>query len=450
MAPRRLNGEQKGKGILSSLGLGGWKVSSDVSMVSYYLLVFLFAGITLVSLEEWRGKPFTALLWALACFTVGAMIGFLFGIPRVLQQDGVAPIPPAPGAAPSPIEALNYSLKVNTNLEQISDWLTKIFVGLGLIQLQRVPEHLNRASTFVAYGLGTGSKFFAGALIVYFSILGFLGFYLITRLYIAGALSRADQEASQKLKDRIQVENIDVRLDATRKTLTDTDRKAALNLVKEPVNEMATREELGARAKALLSLEKNAEAAEVYRELVKSWPNDPQIRFEYAVALFYLGNREEAYKQMLEAYNYTTPGTEPALKRNIFRSLTFQALYQPPPKGFEDAIKFGEEYVSEPRNIPDAGIWINLAAAYGQKAAWLRAHTPVNPEEFKQARKRALEAATRAAQFGERSKDRIRELLVKDSPNKHPEDSDLEVFEKDPDFRKLVGLDPISDPGTVY
>jgi len=310
MAAREVIRGKGRTGILNSLGLSGWKVSTDVSMVSYYLLVFLFVGITLVYLEERTGKPFTAILWALACFTIGAIIGFLFGIPRVLQQDGApAANPSTAGGHPSSAEVLTYNLKVNTNLEQISDWLTKIFVGLGLIQLQRVPEHLNRASTFVASGLTSGSKFFAASLIIYFTILGFLGFYLITRLYIAGALSRADQEASQKLKDRMQVENIDVRLDATRRTLTDNDRKAALNLVNQPLNAAPTHDELAVRAKALLSLDKYAESAQLYRELLARWPNDPKVRFEYAVALFYLGNLEEAYKQMLQAYGYITPAT---------------------------------------------------------------------------------------------------------------------------------------------
>jgi hypothetical protein len=48
-----------------------------------------------------------------AAFAVGALVGFLFGIPRRLQREGLsAPIGP--------------SLVVNTNLEQIFDWLTKI------------------------------------------------------------------------------------------------------------------------------------------------------------------------------------------------------------------------------------------------------------------------------------------------------------------------------------
>jgi tetratricopeptide (TPR) repeat protein len=426
--------------LLRYIGLSGWKVSTDVSMVSYYLLVFFVGGLALVYIQERGGKPFTALLWALACFTVGATIGFLFGIPRVLQQDATAAPPSSAGAGPGATSALTYNLKVNTNLEQISDWLTKIFVGLGLVELQRVPDHLNRAAAFIAYGLTNGSKFFAGSLIVYFSLLGFLGFYLITRLYIAGALSRADQEASQKLKDIMQVENIDVRLDADGPTLSQTERKAAINLVSEPIKSATAQDELAIRAKALLSLNKYAEAADVYRQLLNLTPNDSKVRFEYAVCLFYLGNLQEAYQQMLHAYSLLTTTYDPKLKRDIYRSLTFQALYQPPPKGFEDAIRFGEEYVRDSQNIPEPAIWTNLAAAYGQKAAWLATQSTVDPQAFAEARRHALDAASRAIQFGEEWRNRIRELLVKDAPNKDPKDNDLEIFEHDNAFRRLVGL----------
>ena len=427
-------------GVLKSLGLSGWKVSTDVSMVSYYLAVFFIAGVALVYTQERGGKPFTAVLWALACFTVGATIGFLFGIPRVLQQDATPAPPSNAGVAPGATSALTYNLRVNTNLEQISDWLTKIFVGLGLVELQRVPDHLNRAATFIAFGLTNGSKFFAGSLIVYFSLLGFLGFYLITRLYIAGALSRADQEASQKREDMRRVENIDVRLDARGPALSQTERKAAINLASEPVKSGTAQNELAARAKALLSLNAYADAADVYRQLLNVMPNDPKVRFEYAVCLFYLGNLQEAYQQMLQAYSLLNSTSDPKLKRDIYRSLTFQALYQPPPKGFEDAIKFGDEYVHDGQNIQEPAIWTNLAAAYGQRATWLAVQAPGDKQAFDEARRRAFDAASKAIEFGELWRDRIRELLLKDAPNKDPQDNDLEIFERDGEFRRLVGL----------
>lgn len=140
----------------------------------------------------------TAMGWACAYFGVGVLVGFLFGIPRVVQGQNRA-ADPAKG---------NYQQRVNTNLEEISDWLTKIIVGLGLVQLRTVPGHLHRAAQWMARSfvpqltddktLPEAAVSFAGAFIVFFSILGFLGGYLATRLYLSGAFGRADQRTVEK------------------------------------------------------------------------------------------------------------------------------------------------------------------------------------------------------------------------------------------------------------
>lgn len=94
---------------------------------------------------------------------LGWAVGFLFGVPRV-------------GAATA-------SARINTNLEQISDWLTKILVGVGLTQLQQLPKALRDISTFISKGYGTsGNDVFSLSMVLYFSTLGFLTGYLLTRL----------------------------------------------------------------------------------------------------------------------------------------------------------------------------------------------------------------------------------------------------------------------------
>jgi hypothetical protein len=81
---------------------------------------------------------------------------------------------------------------VNTNLEEISDWLTKIIVGVGLVELQKAQSKLQEAAGLIAQALGGASQTsFAYALMVYFSIVGFFGGYLITRLYLQRAFGDA-------------------------------------------------------------------------------------------------------------------------------------------------------------------------------------------------------------------------------------------------------------------
>jgi CheY-like chemotaxis protein len=132
----------------------------------------------------------------------GALIGFLFGIPRVLQTaDALPAIQNTDEKEHQTVNRPIYRMQVNTNLEQISDWLTKIIVGFGLIELRNVPEHLNKFTFFIASGLGNPpqSQVLAIALVLYFFVIGFLGGYLMTRIYLAQAFSRADWGAQNTI-----------------------------------------------------------------------------------------------------------------------------------------------------------------------------------------------------------------------------------------------------------
>lgn len=123
-----------------------------------------------------------ALLWAGASSAVGWVIGFLFGIPRTLASDSATP--PAGGSG-------QPHAGTNTNLEQISDWLTKIIVGVTLVQAGPVLAHLDQAAQLIAESLGgANQKSFAYALMLYFAITGFLGSYLLTRLFLQPAFDK--------------------------------------------------------------------------------------------------------------------------------------------------------------------------------------------------------------------------------------------------------------------
>ncbi len=124
----------------------------------------------------------------------GALLGFLFGIPRSLQGNG-SQATDNETASKGDQKGIGYHQ--NTNLEQISDWLTKILVGVGLTQLAAIPSTLQKFADFIAPGLGnfSNSRLFAVALLIYFLICGFLIAYLWTRLYMAGAFRQADLEA---------------------------------------------------------------------------------------------------------------------------------------------------------------------------------------------------------------------------------------------------------------
>jgi len=141
-----------------------------------------------------------ALVVACSALLSGGFLGFLFGIPRTLQQGGSSSASAeerTAGDVQNGRQETSYA--VNTNLEQISDWLTKILVGVGLTQIATIPAALKEFADYVGPGLGDypGSRIFAIAMLLFFTINGFLISYLWTRFYLAGALKRAD--ASSRL-----------------------------------------------------------------------------------------------------------------------------------------------------------------------------------------------------------------------------------------------------------
>jgi hypothetical protein len=189
-------------------------------IISRVCLCVLIAGVivVLVFLNTYSGKA-TVFEWMLACLLFGHFIGFLFGIPRILQggsQNGVSSAlgtaNPLPGRTPQPntatqttpgghSSAVTYQQQVNTNLTEISDWLTKIIVGLGLVNLTKIPNYLKTiaaipAKALITKGVNNDVAFaFAYGTIVTYTLLGFLFGYIITRIFLASLFLDADRRS---------------------------------------------------------------------------------------------------------------------------------------------------------------------------------------------------------------------------------------------------------------
>ncbi|MDJ0660775.1 MAG: hypothetical protein QNJ42_14990 [Crocosphaera sp.] len=128
---------------------------------------------------------------------IGGCIGFLFGIPRTLQNQD--------NTNQSKDKQLPY--RVNTNLEQISDWLTKILVGVGLTQLSSLSSNLEKLLDFFNTKLGNDQNknvgIYAIIVILYFLVFGFLLGYISTRLFLTTEFVRADNAALDQIEKRL-------------------------------------------------------------------------------------------------------------------------------------------------------------------------------------------------------------------------------------------------------
>lgn len=154
-----------------------------------------------------------------AAMLSGMLLGFLFGLPRVS----------AVARASKTATDESSGLETNSNLDEVSDWLTKILVGLGLVQLGRLSHAVSHLGTELAPGFGgmPGAKTFVVALMLYSAIDGFLVGYIWTRV----DLSRIFKKAHESLQTRIarkKVQAIETTVQATAPKLQTADemRKA--------------------------------------------------------------------------------------------------------------------------------------------------------------------------------------------------------------------------------
>ncbi len=156
------------------------------------LAVVVFHALTSTLVTSRSAAAALGVMLSGGCLLVGGFLGFLFGVPRSLQKEpGQAPAKPSEKAVAGG-ERTGYS--ANTNLEQISDWLTKILVGVGLTQLTELPARLKTLAAYFGPALG-GPDYgppITLALVMFFTIAGFLFGYLWTRLFLGPELAEAD------------------------------------------------------------------------------------------------------------------------------------------------------------------------------------------------------------------------------------------------------------------
>jgi hypothetical protein len=118
----------------------------------------------------------SAVMVSAASTLAGGLLGFLFGVPRALSDN-----------AESGSSRSRSRLVANTNLEQVSDWLTKIIIGATLVQLGSLTRRFAELATSVSGIFGNPSmqnKVMAGAIILYSALFGFFGAYIAARSII--------------------------------------------------------------------------------------------------------------------------------------------------------------------------------------------------------------------------------------------------------------------------
>ena len=117
------------------------------------------------------------MLTGLAAFLIGCLAGFLFGIPRAVSSGLLRQQAGTTGYAPS------------SNLAEVSDWLTKLLLGAGLVQLTHLGPPIANLIDHVASGLhgpagsSQAATVMAGAILFGYTAIGLLDSYVMTTMW---------------------------------------------------------------------------------------------------------------------------------------------------------------------------------------------------------------------------------------------------------------------------
>jgi hypothetical protein len=212
--------------LLAMAGVDWWREHGEKRVVppelttlyqalKYLLLAFAIGVIAVMVVaagtDRWEQhivarSAGTGILFAGGTFAIGVLFGFLFGFPpapssstpqAAAQSSGAPPQGQAVETGGAPAAKHSISVFQNTNLHEISDWLTKVIVGAGLVDLTKLPPQVQKLAEFMAgyTDPGNPSPAVALAIMAYFSSCGVLFGYVWTRFEsIASRLPDHDAE----------------------------------------------------------------------------------------------------------------------------------------------------------------------------------------------------------------------------------------------------------------
>lgn len=140
------------------------------------LIISALLGVGLYLIDNKQSIGLAALIGA-GTMVCGGFLGFLFGIPRSRS-----------------VQATDATYQPNTNLEQVSDWLTKIIIGVSLVEMRTIASSVYELVGQLKVGFDMEHAYpFVWALLIFNFFFGLISGYLITRVHLPLMFARADQ-----------------------------------------------------------------------------------------------------------------------------------------------------------------------------------------------------------------------------------------------------------------
>lgn len=408
-------------------------------------------------------------LVAMAAGLAGGFLGFLFGLPsRNAATD--ADRGASPSATGKSSDRRVRGWVPSTNLIQITDWLTKIIVGVGLVEAKQVYGAFVLISTQASeqlLGGAYGSGVVAPSVIIGSLVLGFKICNLYTLLFLARLIADAGDEMMTKEQKLAVGELVKMAWGAPEivpplepgpsaggraqpirspaPEATSEQQLAAVEIGEQPLENLTTEDAMLAWARGKALLNNYRESVDGYRKLIMRTGSHSAELLAEAARVFAMAGLEADAKSTL-AQAVSRVAGEPATKRvPIMRDHVVTLLYEDPPQGYEKALQVLDDELVAADDTGELALF--RACALGQKFAHPRA--PLDEVEKAEIRRKVLADVGLAIQRGQ-DKDWIQYLADPDAPNKPAKGSreredDLEPFAEDAEFRSLVGLGPKID-----
>jgi hypothetical protein len=185
--------------------LFAWFTKSSTE-ISFAGVLIPTAGVIAILIYTGPNGAFgVGVLTALSSGAIGLLLGLLFRVPCQVSSGAIRQGTAEGDVAGSSQGNANQQLTTaqratrfatSTNLAEVSDWLTKLLLGAGLVSLTKIGQPLRHLIDTVAKGLTVASgtqgsaKVVAGAILFGYGAVGFLVGYFVTTLWYQNQLNR--------------------------------------------------------------------------------------------------------------------------------------------------------------------------------------------------------------------------------------------------------------------
>jgi uncharacterized integral membrane protein len=435
-------------------------IEQKLQRLELHAIFFIFATICILLLmatSVWISFDFAAGLRmlslsavvAISAAAVGAALGFLFGIPRVLQNSSVGRRLHSTSSANTFIKSASAGslFATNTSLEEISDWLTKIIIGLSLIRFHEIIRYVEAAASrsasyvdSVQIGGPPLASFTSGcffAIILASTLLSCLYFYLQTRTRITVLFQETEAHmrsgVSSKVIDDVLTSPIVATMSgetsAQANPLTPNDMK----LLSAGRAEFVTAREIAAWASALARKNDYQGAELALLNAVQLEPGNVDILMRLAE----VRRLNNALGFVDTVINLLQKAKGRSAVVDMGQEAQLEALYLNPPRGFRKAIEVSDLLVGT-RFEKDPHYHLRRACAFGQMYSFeKRTSAPDNQVVLKNAQNEALKSLKKVIDMVPDPQAPVRQELRRLLHDTETIDDDFKDLRQLPEFQAL-------------